>query len=219
MLIPVKSLNSSKSRLSSCLSPIERRDFTLAMLKDIISSGLKSGRIIEILVISYDTTVLKIAKQFGAKILKEKSQNGLNNAIKSGIELCLKRKAESVIIHPVDIPLATSEDLIRIVDLKESPGVIIIPSKGFDGTTIMMLSPPHIIPTKYGKNSFIKHIREALKKGIYPQILNLPNLSLDIDNPQDFLLLTRRGMNNYTRKFFEECKSHQSIANQGSRSL
>lgn len=213
MLIPVKSLNSSKSRLSSCLSPTERRDFTLAMLKDIINSGFKSGRIIEIIVISYDTTVLRIAKQFGAEILKEKTQSGLNNAIKSGIELCLRKKAESVIIHPVDIPLATSEDLIRIINLKESRGIIIIPSKGFDGTTIMMLSPPNIIPTKYGKNSLIKHIREALKKGIYPQILNLPNLSLDVDNPQDFLLLTNRDINNYTRKFFEELKSHQPIVN------
>ena len=61
------------------MSPIERRDFTLAMLKDIISSGFKSGRIIEILVISYDTTVLKIAKQFGAKILKEKSYSSIGS--------------------------------------------------------------------------------------------------------------------------------------------
>ncbi len=188
------------------------------MLKDIICLGFKSGKIIEIIVISYDATVLRIAKQFGAEILKEKTQSGLNNAIKSGIDLCLKRKAKSVIIHPVDIPLAKSDDLIRIIDFKESPGVIIIPSKGFDGTTIMMLSPPNIIPTKYGKNSLMKHIRETLKKGIYPQILNLPNLSLDVDNTQDFLLLAGRNMNNYTKKFFEEHKSHQSIINHGVRS-
>ncbi len=210
MIIPVKNLEYSKSRLSSHLSPLERRELTLAMLKDILCLASSINRINEAIVISDDPIILETAKCFDAKIIIETVQKGMNDAIKKGIKFCMKNHAISVLIHPVDVPLVTRRDLIRIIDLNKLPTVIIVPSKGLSGTNIMMLSPPSIIPTRYGKNSFILHIEEVLKRGFRPKILLLPNVCYDIDNPHDLISISNKKMNFYTKRFFLKMKKNKN---------
>jgi 2-phospho-L-lactate guanylyltransferase len=203
MIIPIKDLEHSKSRLSSCLSPEERRHLTLAMFKDVLNSANESN-IEEIVAISNDHLVLKTAKHFGAKTLEEKEQRGINYAIQNGIDYCVKKGANSILINHADMPLIKGRDLKRIIGLNKSPGVVLIPSHRFDGTNIMMLDPPKAIPVRYGMNSPRFHLREALVKGIYPKILRIPNVSLDIDSPQDLFYLSKRDLNANTKEFLLE---------------
>ncbi|WP_455277595.1 2-phospho-L-lactate guanylyltransferase [[Eubacterium] cellulosolvens] len=211
MIIPVKDLEYSKSRLSSCLSPEERRLLTLAMFKDVLNSANESN-IEEIVAISNDHLVLKTAKYFGAKTLEEKEQRGINYAIQNGIDYCVKKGANSILINPADMPLIKGGDLNRIIGLNKPPGVVLVPSHRFDGTNIMMLNPPNAIPVRYGMNSPRFHLREALIKGIYPKVLNIPNVSLDIDSPQDLFYLSKRDLNAHTKEFLLENKILPKLA-------
>ena len=211
MIIPVKDLEHSKSRLSSCLSPEERRHLTLVMFKDILYSAIESN-LDEIVAISSDQTVLETAKYLGVKTLEEKVQQGINYAIQRSIDYCINNGAGSILIHPADMPLVKSSDLNQIINSNKSPGVVMVPSDRLDGTNILMLDPPDIIPVKYGRNSPTLHVSEALNRGIYPRLPKIPNFSLDIDAPQDLLSLFERDLNTYTREFLMEKEIHTKIS-------
>jgi hypothetical protein len=61
------------------------------------------------------------------------------------------------------------------------------------GTNGALLAPPHAMPLKFGQPSFDNHLLAARQRGLTPVIRELPGLGLDIDTPEDLLLLLARG--------------------------
>ncbi|MEM3522746.1 MAG: 2-phospho-L-lactate guanylyltransferase, partial [Candidatus Bathyarchaeia archaeon] len=145
LIIPVKKLSDSKTRLSSILSPIERKALMLAMIKDVLKAAKSSKKIDNIILVSSDQNVFKISKEFNIEFLEERSQHGLNNALQNAIKYCIKKNSKSVLIIPADIPLVLAEDLEEIIGLSESSSIVITPSKNGCGTNALMLYPPNII--------------------------------------------------------------------------
>jgi 2-phospho-L-lactate guanylyltransferase len=47
------------------------------------------------------------------------------------------------------------------------------------------MSPPLAVPLRFGEDSFFPHLAAARACGIEPQVLHLPGIAFDIDNPQD----------------------------------
>jgi len=52
-------------------------------------------------------------------------------------------------------------------------------------------SPPDAVPLRFGDNSFYPHIQAAEACGIRPNIVRLPGIALDIDNPEDVVSFMR----------------------------
>ncbi|MEM3506517.1 MAG: 2-phospho-L-lactate guanylyltransferase [Candidatus Bathyarchaeia archaeon] len=201
LIIPVKKLSDSKTRLSSILSPIERKALMLAMIKDVLKAAKSSKKIDNIILVSSDQNVFKISKEFNIEFLEERSQHGLNNALQNAIKYCIKKNSKSVLIIPADIPLVLAEDLEEIIGLSESSSIVITPSKNGCGTNALMLSPPNIIQPMYGNNSFYSHIYEAKIKGVETKVYKSYRLALDIDTPKDLKDFMSLKTNTYTYKF------------------
>ena len=75
--------------------------------------------------------------------------------------------------------------------LKEAKGnrfVTLSPSADL-GTNALHISLPTKFNFRYGKNSFLSHIKAAEKLGIRPKILPLPSLKYDIDTSHDLKYL------------------------------
>ena len=49
----------------------------------------------------------------------------------------------------------------------------------------MLVRPPGLIPYQYGPGSFQRHIDEAERIGVSPQIYHSETIGLDVDVPED----------------------------------
>ena len=90
ILIPMRSLNEGKTRLSNLLSP-NKREKLIKLLFTQLLKKLKSLKnqfpliFSDILVITPCEEVEKISKDFHVHVLKEQNLNGLNSAVNKGI--------------------------------------------------------------------------------------------------------------------------------------
>ena len=87
---------------------------------------------------------------------------------------------------PGDIPLVTSREIARLLAAHPvAPSFTIVPSHDEGGSNAILCSPPDAVPLRFGENSFYPHLRAAEACGIRPNVVHLPGIALDIDNPED----------------------------------
>ena len=191
ILIPMRSLNEGKTRLSNLLSPNKREKlikllFT-QLLKKLKTLKNQSPLIFsDILVITPCEEVEKISKDFQVLVLKEQSLNGLNSAVKKGICWSSKNLYDSSLILPGDIIDPEAEDIKKILQMgkKSRNSMVICPSTDF-GTNALFLSLPTRLNFKFGPNSFFEHQKEAKKISIRSIIAPVDSLKDDLDTGKD----------------------------------
>ncbi len=204
-VVPVKSLGASKKRLSLVLSPQERSQLTLAMLEDVLSA-LKTSAVDNIVVVSNDLTVHDVVGKFGAMYLAQKT-SGLNSAIEEATEWCVQEGAEAVLVLPADIPMLSSADVDRIVELGncEEQTVVLSPSYN-GGTNALFQSPLNLIHACFGPRSFAKHIKEAQSKGACVRLYYSTSVAADIDSAKDLSKLLKAESNTACRRVLDQFK-------------
>jgi len=183
-IVPVKRLSEAKSRLAPLLSENERRQFCLAMLKDVLKAVRNTEDIHRAVVVSKDPHVLQVAKKCSTYPLEE-SRSGLNQAISEAINWCISMTARGVLILPADIPLISAQDLSKILRFGKDLSMVICPSRSGDGTNALFLNPPQAAMTFYGRRSFQRYIKEASKGRISYYVYRSPRIALDIDTMED----------------------------------
>lgn len=188
-LVPVKDLSRAKERLSSILSPYERTILAHAMLEDVLRA-LKGSRTLDrLFVVTSDENAIEIAAGLGAEIIQEKTQEGESKSVDSASATCMDMGAESVLVIPGDAPLVTSQDVDFILEKEKTySSVILVPSRDEMGTNAILRKPPDAIPSRFGLDSFRKHISEAERRNIPYEIHKVPRIALDIDEPEDLAL-------------------------------
>ena len=188
-LVPVKDLSKAKERLSPILSQSERTDLAYAMLEDVLIALRGSKLLDRILVVTLDENAIKLAESLDIEVIKETKQNGESESVDWASIICKEMGAESVLVIPGDAPLITPEDVDFILE-KEKPlhSVILVPARDELGTNAILRKPPDVIPSRFGYDSFKKHIEEARKRNIPYEIHKLPRVALDIDEPEDLSL-------------------------------
>ena len=199
-IVPVKRLGVSKRRLSKFLSPQERKFLTIAMLEDVLRA-LKSSTVNEIVVVSSDTNVSMVADKFGVSFFSP-SHNGLNPAIEEATAWCMRNQADSVLVVPADIPLLSSADVNKIVELGNCNGstVVLSPSNNC-GTNALFQKPPNLLYAQFGCRSFARHFRQAQNKGISIKFHYSTSIALDVDSEEDLLKLFESPITNNSKHF------------------
>jgi 2-phospho-L-lactate guanylyltransferase len=188
--LPVKSLGHAKSRLSSILTPLERGALALAMYEDVLDATLAVDGW-ETWVVSPDESVLEIASGRHAHgILEERPS--LRSAIHQIEAEAAARSTEALAILHADTPLATSGALKAA--LHTLGPVVIAPSADERGTNLLLRRPPGAIPSRFGPDSFRRHLETAAERGLPTAVVEREELSFDLDEPGDILtvLETRR---------------------------
>ena len=193
--IPVKSLGRSKTRLSAALSPLERGALTLAMLEDVLDVALEM-RPWESWVISSDEVILELAARRGARPLPEE-RPGLAAAIRQAESTAVREGAQTLVVLPSDLPMLTPRALS---DALRTLGSVVIARSTREGTSLLLRRPPKAIPARYGPDSFAKHLALAEERGLPVAVLDRPELSFDLDMPEDVLTLLEDGRRGRTRE-------------------
>jgi len=185
-LVPVKDLSTAKERLAGMLSSYQRTSLAFAMLEDVLEALTRSKGLDRILIVTCDETAMELALKMGVGVIKESEQRGESSSVDSAARICKDMEAESLLVIPLDVPLVTAEDIESILkNGSASPSVILVPSRDRNGTNAILKRPPDVIPSRFGHDSFRLHIKEAMKRGVSYEIQIMPNLSLDIDTPED----------------------------------
>jgi 2-phospho-L-lactate guanylyltransferase len=190
VIIPAKPLDESKTRLAAVLPLAERVELSRHLLQRTIDLARQVG---EVVVISRDAAVRKLAKQAGAWALVEAGQQGLNSALRQASDWVVVRKGQAVLVVPGDLPLLQLSDLKEIVAVGQStPAVVIAPSRRLDGTNALFLRPPGLIEFAFGPGSFAKHQQAGRVIGMEPVIYHTATIALDLDLPEDLITLQNR---------------------------
>jgi 2-phospho-L-lactate/phosphoenolpyruvate guanylyltransferase len=195
VVIPVKSLGRSKSRLSSALTPLERGALTLAMLEDVLDVTLAIAGW-ETWVVSPDEVVLEVAARRRVRTLVE-DRPGLSAAIRQAEGVAIVEHAQALAVLPGDLPLLTVETLTSAV---RTLGPVVIASSTSEGTSLLLRRPPRAIASRFGTGSFRKHLELAEAKGLPAAVIDRPELSFDLDVPGDILTLLEDGRRGRTRE-------------------
>ncbi len=185
-IMPVKPLVRAKSRLADVLTPDQREKLALQMMVHNIELLNTIPSIAGILVISRDTKVLSVAREYGVNTVQESGQPELNQALLRATELLRSWAVDALLILPTDIPLLDVEDIEEILHLGRFPGTVVIaPDYERNGTNALLVNPPGVIRYGYGEGSFARHVSYAELAGVTCHVYESERVALDVDTPTD----------------------------------
>jgi 2-phospho-L-lactate guanylyltransferase len=191
----VKALSEAKRRLATILPAEARCQLVLQMLDDLLGVLGRVEAVSRTLVVTPDPLIAERAVAQQAAVMLEERSRGLNTAVRDGIAHAVLRDAAQALVLPADLPFAAPDEvasLLRAVDLPREAAasrVMIAPSTDSIGTNALLLTPPQVIEPRFGTNSAMEHVSQAVAQRLYVRILHLPGLAVDIDEPRHVLQL------------------------------
>ncbi len=195
IVVPVKSLERSKSRLAGYLTPLERGALTLAMLEDVLDvAQAMTGW--ETWVLSPDEAVLEVAARRGARPIVEQ-RPGLAAAVRQAEAVALAEHAQALAVLAADLPLLSAPVLRAAL---RTIGPVVLGRSARGGTSLLLRRPPRAIPARFGPDSFHRHRELARERGLPVAIVDRPELALDLDLPGDILTVLADGPRRRTRE-------------------
>jgi 2-phospho-L-lactate/phosphoenolpyruvate guanylyltransferase len=188
-IVPIKRFENAKTRLSSILDTDDRIRLSLLMLKDTLQILSAVHSLSQVITVSADKRVGEIAVKYGANLLLEEKERGVNSAVALADSYCMKKAADATMVIPHDLPLLDSTDISKACELAENESrcIVICPSLRYDGTNMLLRKPPSIIATFYDADSYNMHVKAAIRLGIPVKRLLSKGLVHDIDTPEDAL--------------------------------
>jgi 2-phospho-L-lactate/phosphoenolpyruvate guanylyltransferase len=181
--LPVKSLAEAKTRLDPVLTPLERGALTLAMFEDVMDEVQRlSGW--DVWVISPDEVVLEIGLARGVHAIDEERPT-LPRAIAQVEEEAGAAGAEALAVLLADTPLVTTHALTRA--LHTLGPVVLAPSTDESGTNLLVRRPPTAVASRFGTDSYRKHLEAATEADLPTAVVQIPELAFDLDLPGDIL--------------------------------
>jgi 2-phospho-L-lactate/phosphoenolpyruvate guanylyltransferase len=190
-LVPLKSGERAKSRLAAVLSPEQRLRLFYAMAGRVIRTLHECRSIASVAVVTAGAQVAGFARDLGATPVVQSADLGVSAALSSALETMRSDGSERVLMLPGDLPLITHAAVEEILSAWSGPGIVIVPDRHHAGTNALLCTPPNVIAPCFGDRSFERHIAAACAAGVHVRTLELPDLALDLDCPEDLELLRR----------------------------
>ena len=197
-IVPVKPLRRGKSRLAGTLSEDERTQLNQLLLEHTLKTLTDLKEIEQILVVSRDPAALSLARDHGARTVREAAGSPhLNTALTRATVVAQVYATRGVLVLPADLPLMTREDILALVErATEPPVVVIAPDRREEGTNALLICPAGLIEYDFGIGSFQRHCERARQANARLEVVTLPSLGLDLDLPEDLEeVLNLEGLN------------------------
>ncbi len=214
-ILPLKRLQDAKHRLREELDPAPRRALVEAMFSDVLVALRRSARVDEVLVVSSDHGVQRIAGGYGAMVADD-ADEGHNTAARRGISRARELGIDRALLVPGDCPLLDPAELDALLaEAVEPPSVLVVPDRHGTGTNALVLTPPHALAPSFGPGSHRRHHEEATAAGVTARTVEVPSLALDIDTPDDLaaveaVLQERHGGAAHTRGMLRQLSRSRS---------
>jgi 2-phospho-L-lactate guanylyltransferase len=195
VIVPLRGVDSGKSRLGQALDAEERGALVLGLLArtlDILAAWPQAQRVY--LVTGDEPTAELVRRaQPTLTVLNEPRQGGLNAALGDARNAAADLGATAVLMLPADLPLLDNAALDRLLDGADAalaagnghPLVVVAPADARRGTNALLISPPTLIDPQFGDQSLEAHLRAAALADATVQLVIDPALGFDLDTPDD----------------------------------
>lgn len=184
--VPIKPHGQAKSRLAGFLPGPVRTALFKAMLYDVLTAVSACSAVERILIVTSVQRGAALASEFNADLLEDDGLGGLNGACQKAAQHLVKQQADTLFLLHGDLPLILPAHVNRILQLHQAkPALTLVPDIADAGTNGLLVSPPGLIRFCYGSNSFRKHLEAAKELGIEANIVRIPEIGLDVDEPSD----------------------------------
>ena len=186
-VIPVKALAEAKSRLGKVLDTGRRQALVLDMLQHVLGVVRGSG-VDRVLVVTRDPAVGVVAARHGADWFPAPADT-LNASLGEVFRRCWER-GQTPLYLPADLPRLGRSDVEALLDAGAGESTVVLSPAWDGGGTNALFAPassrmePHL-----GVRSFARHLALGKRLGISTVVHRSPALGLDIDTPEDLLLL------------------------------
>ena len=185
-IVPVKPLRSGKTRLAKVLTQEQRTDLNRRLLAHTVDTLKAIPEIEHVLVVSRDPAALSLAREHGARTVKESGAPKLNVALTRATAIAKSYATHGILIVPADLPLIRPDDVRAMLKLADLPPVVVVaPDHHRNGTNALLVCPVGLIEYEYGPGSFQRHCDRAVHAGARLEVCELPSLALDMDLPED----------------------------------
>lgn len=189
-LVPVKAPGHCKQRLAGVLDPDERHRLVRLMLEDVLAA-LRRCPAVDCIAL---TAPERPDPALGELLWLPDTSNNLNGAVSQASASLEARGVTELLVLHADLPLLGAEDIGRLVATGRQSGIALAPDRAGQGTNAIYLGLPSRFAFRFGTGSLSRHRTEASQCGIAPDVLSLPGLNFDVDDPADLeVLLDRRG--------------------------
>ncbi|GEM_PF-172083 len=194
VVIPLKALAEAKSRLASCLTPLQRRQLVIAMASDVVDvlsrwSALGQIRVVAGAGWSIDllpaqrnlTWVIETPKAYG--VSAKHAAGSLNDALEQGVSGCNGRPL--LVIHG-DLPLLDLSHLKAVeVAIDQGADAVLAGDRYGQGTNMLGVTVAEQATFHFGYRSLAKHMAQMARAGMSYQQLDSVGLSHDVDTAAD----------------------------------
>ena len=139
--------------------------------------------------VSKDEQAMKLSKQYNAMQIFD-HETGVNDAMDLANEYLIDKKYDCSIMFPQDIPIMKPSDIDNIFCFfKSEMGVLIVPSRQFNGTNALLQSPVGVMNTQYDRGSYRYQLDAAKAVTKNTSIALIRRIMLDIDDLSDLSLM------------------------------
>jgi 2-phospho-L-lactate/phosphoenolpyruvate guanylyltransferase len=168
-VVPMKSMDLAKSRLSAVLDPAGRRALAGQMLDHVLETLRRAG-----------ISPVRIAD----------GDRDLNTDVAAAARLVQDEGAADLLLVMADLPYLATDDVAALLEAGRHSAVVIAEAKD-GGTNALLLRPPTALEFTFatGQPSARRHAELARAAGIEPAIVRRPGLARDIDTPADLAAL------------------------------
>ena len=202
VVLPLKSVATSNSRLSTVLSPAQRRDLSLSMVSDVLDVLLHVSKLGGVLVITNCAKTRRHLDEFDVQVLEESNPTDLNSAIMEAVRFLAQNGIRKFFTIPADVPLLSGLEIDQLIEFSiSSESITIVPSHDGVGTNSIMSDIPMVVRPEFGEDSFAVHVQSAKRSGVDLNILRLPGLGFDVDWPSDLIKLAAMPGESRTQQF------------------
>lgn len=190
VLIPVKSLDRAKRRLAGLLAAEERAALAGVMLEHVFTEVARARGYDRVAVVTRYEPALVTARRFGFETIVDAEEVSESASVDYASGVIAARGGRSVLRLPIDLPLLRAEDVEVILGrVSSDPSAVIVPSRDRRGTNALARTPPTLFPSHFGPGSLSKHLTEARRRTVPCEVLDLPRVAFDLDEPADISLL------------------------------
>lgn len=191
-IVPIRGLETAKTRLGGDLDAEERRDLVVDLLGRTLIATRDARRLSGTIVVTMDPAAAGMARDHRAVGLVERAP-GLNAAIEAARSLALARGATAVVILPADLPAISADAVDTVIEAAEEAArtgragvVVVVTDRHGTGTNALLVSPPPLIDPCFGPGSHDLHRAAAAEAGAVLVELDGP-LALDVDTADDLV--------------------------------
>ena len=178
-IVPVRASSDGKTRLAGVLTPPDRAALVRSMLERVLDALRNAQGVDRILIVTSERGLVPPDVEH---LLD--GGDGMNAAVAQALAH-VRGAATAAIVIAADVPEVTTHEIERLVAAVHTNAVVVVPDHRGTGTNALGVQLPALIEPHFGPDSCATHVQAARNAGVTWELLRLPGIARDVDEPGD----------------------------------